>query len=420
MAHPSFKNGKRKPTPSLWSRFCHFFALGRLPKDVFYDVKRHNLGGGIGLTIVSALFGLLLAIAHAIRYPSGAGVGSAAFRSWIIALCASIFLFLTMAGLFAYLLFLKRKNPPDGLKWIVSMDLIPLILMLCGPGLTLIELKENGDGHCLILFAITAVAAFDVISLNPVYSLVLLGGVSASLYPYALRLDAPADAFLWSMDFWIFVLMAYALSVIRHTSACHAAEERVRIREMNDRLHLQSITDGLTGLKNRVGLHEDLEKITRQEGFMAILDIDDFKHYNDLHGHLVGDELLRLFARTLSKEFPGDTQYRFGGDEFVAFIPRSAGENPQVYLDRVNADLANVEIRGKKMSLTCEMGVAYVLSENVSDYWDALQKADDALIASKNDRNHRRFEKRERETAMSRLRKQLDQSEPNGKADDKR
>jgi diguanylate cyclase (GGDEF)-like protein len=85
--------------------------------------------------------------------------------------------------------------------------------------------------------------------------------------------------------------------------------------------------DPLTGVANRLRLEEDLEMVTRRDfdrsgGAALMIDIDRFKAYNDHHGHLAGDAVLRRVAATLADHTrPSDRVYRFGGEEFLVLLP---------------------------------------------------------------------------------------------------
>jgi len=103
---------------------------------------------------------------------------------------------------------------------------------------------------------------------------------------------------------------------------------------METNLELQRLTnvDGLTGVGNRRYFDEFLDAewkqaIRAQEPIsLLMLDIDHFKQYNDAHGHLAGDDLLRTVAQTVASSFrrPRDFTARFGGDEFGVILPQSA------------------------------------------------------------------------------------------------
>jgi diguanylate cyclase (GGDEF)-like protein len=97
--------------------------------------------------------------------------------------------------------------------------------------------------------------------------------------------------------------------------------------------------DGLTGLRNRAWMESQIERRLARNGplSLAIVDIDGFKAVNDKHGHLVGDELLRMFAGELqSASRATDLIGRWGGDEFILALDCSVAE-AKTQIDRLSA-----------------------------------------------------------------------------------
>src|SRR5919107_6424718 len=100
--------------------------------------------------------------------------------------------------------------------------------------------------------------------------------------------------------------------------------------------------DPLTGLSNRRALEEMLPREmarARRSGAplcVAIIDIDHFKVYNDTHGHLAGDEMLRACARAWDSALRGeDTIVRFGGEEFLVVLPDTGLEQAAEIVERL-------------------------------------------------------------------------------------
>ncbi len=101
-------------------------------------------------------------------------------------------------------------------------------------------------------------------------------------------------------------------------------KELDKLREENDRLKVLAYQDSLTGLLNRGAMEEKVSAALSDgiSGVFLMMDIDHFKHINDLHGHLTGDEVLQELARILGYLFfKKDLIGRMGGDEFAVFIP---------------------------------------------------------------------------------------------------
>jgi diguanylate cyclase (GGDEF)-like protein len=123
--------------------------------------------------------------------------------------------------------------------------------------------------------------------------------------------------------------------------------------EIRARLEHQARTDSLTGLFNHSVFYEQLlhalQEASRTHSPVAVLmiDIDDFKHVNDVHGHAVGDELLRFLAEVLRASVrPEDVVCRLGGEEFAVVMVGCAGEDAERVAERIKRRLADTEFPG--------------------------------------------------------------------------
>ena len=138
--------------------------------------------------------------------------------------------------------------------------------------------------------------------------------------------------------------------------------------------------DALTGLPNRRFLQElvprEMSRARRAELplCLAIIDIDHFKSYNDTHGHLAGDEVLRACAREWDGALRGeDTLVRFGGEEFLVLLPDTEPDQAAEIVERLR--------RETPMEQTCSAGLA--LWDRVESIDDLLRRADEALYLAK-------------------------------------
>ncbi len=143
----------------------------------------------------------------------------------------------------------------------------------------------------------------------------------------------------------------------------------------------QAVTDGLTGVLNRRGLlvMSDYVRADLARGHIAsvaLIDIDAFKQYNDEHGHLAGDEVLKEVADGLKAGLRGgDVIARFGGDEFVILL---RGVEP------IEAEAALLRVAESIPRVRCSFGVAGWQQDQTFD--DVLAEADRRLYAAKHAR----------------------------------
>ncbi len=153
----------------------------------------------------------------------------------------------------------------------------------------------------------------------------------------------------------------------------------------NQRLQQMAHQDGLTGIANRRRLDDFLAQAWQQARSAAqplallAIDVDHFKHYNDSHGHLAGDELLKALARVLAEGLRSerDLLARFGGEEFLVVMPATRiGEAMQV------AERLREQVSASALGTTISIGVASQVPDD-DDASALIAAADQALYAAK-------------------------------------
>ena len=184
-----------------------------------------------------------------------------------------------------------------------------------------------------------------------------------------------------------------------------AARQGEDLRNLAEDLREAARVDPLTGVANRLRLGEDLEMVAgrdvdRGDGAALMIDIDRFKDFNDRHGHLAGDKVLRLVAETIANNSrPADRVYRFGGEEFIVLLPGATIIDALAVAERQRVAVAALGIRTERAGrteddevVTISVGVAplgHGSSANPmsrADEW--LRAADIAMYESKvNGRN---------------------------------
>jgi sigma-B regulation protein RsbU (phosphoserine phosphatase) len=157
-----------------------------------------------------------------------------------------------------------------------------------------------------------------------------------------------------------------------------------------------AVTDPLTGLYNRrhftERLREELGRARRYgRGFsLLILDIDGFKEINDLHGHEVGDEVLRYLAGLLRQSVRlVDTVARIGGDEFVILLPETEQKGAEVVAERILTSLNTGPPVSGLSSVGGSIGIATCRAGKDADEGAILRAADGALLRAKREGKNR-------------------------------
>lgn len=147
--------------------------------------------------------------------------------------------------------------------------------------------------------------------------------------------------------------------------------------------------DELTRIHNRRYFTAELHRlfeVSRQSGrplSLVVIDVDDFKWYNDTYGHLVGDRILQDLARLLEDNSrAGDVVARFAGDEFVILLPNADLAGAREVADRLRQKVERASLaRGRARGLTISLGVASSGREDTPQ--GLFEHADQALYEAK-------------------------------------
>jgi len=158
----------------------------------------------------------------------------------------------------------------------------------------------------------------------------------------------------------------------------------------NDTLRNLAERDGLTGLFNRrhfdEALRAELLRNAREQRPLSLLlvDVDHFKHFNDTHGHLAGDECLCVVARCVGRcaGRPADLAARFGGEEFAVLLPCTDAPGALRVAEQVRvAVAANASENGTRVTVSVGAATLWPLPGTRPD--EVIAAADGALYAAK-------------------------------------
>jgi diguanylate cyclase (GGDEF)-like protein len=225
-----------------------------------------------------------------------------------------------------------------------------------------------------LLLAVSGLVIADIVIRNVVFVFIVpsYGGHEDFISSqYAFTMQAAASILVL-----MFALSALAATTLDTIAAHRDAAER----------------DPMTGMLNRRGFDRMVGERGRTEGAVIICDIDNFKWVNDTFGHGPGDEVIRAFAEMLQARMPeGGFAARFGGEEFVIFLPATPLASAADFANRVRLAFAAVDRKpigfdgepiGFDGKITASFGVA---GANPADHslYEQIARADKALYAAK-------------------------------------
>ena len=171
------------------------------------------------------------------------------------------------------------------------------------------------------------------------------------------------------------------------------ALERAEWQERATEFQLMSITDPLTKLTNRRYLEERLtEEVSRSKRYsypmsFLMIDIDDFKNYNDLNGHQAGDQAIQITAHNLKAALrSADVASRYGGEEFCILLPQTPLHEAIAIAERIRQRVANTDYaHGSTQPLgavTISIGIA-TFGKHIDSPESMIAAADRALYSAK-------------------------------------
>jgi len=170
-----------------------------------------------------------------------------------------------------------------------------------------------------------------------------------------------------------------------------AKQEMEQLRTELVKVKVSASTDALTGLLNRGAFDKALNNLIEEpdpsDSCLSILDLDHFKKVNDSHGHLIGDNVLKITAKLLKKYAdPHHHVARYGGEELAIVMPSTSLSKAVKISNQIREALANSRLKKKNGSesigkITVSIGISHLKQGDTAE--DLIMRADNALYQAK-------------------------------------
>ena len=151
----------------------------------------------------------------------------------------------------------------------------------------------------------------------------------------------------------------------------------------NENLEAASMTDALTGVRNRFALRRDYSRFENRDVHVMMVDLDDFKGINDRFGHSVGDHILQRMGAALAECFGGEWCYRYGGDEFLVVLPDVSEGDFLGMMEQMKRRLREIQLEDEKLPVHFSAGYVHGMCELSYDLRLMMHQADSNLYDAK-------------------------------------
>lgn len=347
------------------------------------DYRKDQARRGVLRSAVGLSLGPLLLLSFKV-----AGLTSFLTTADVVAVCVATLM------LVGFLLLVVERGAYHDLDWDPHFVYVPAFGALV---LFTLQLYLAPEIRVLVLFGwfvvLLFMAGFASFSGAVVLSTLMVAGYSAVIIHLNSRgfFNLLFEFALVVPFFLICIFTAFVLERMRRY--------RTEMKELRAELSLQARTDPLTKLPNRRRFEEtlnvELDRCRRYgDSFcVALLDVDHFKTYNDSHGHLAGDAVLRELGEVIRRQCrTSDLAARYGGEEFALIMVHTDAERGMETLERVRQVVETYPFVGQEVqpaeNLTISGGIA-AFPDHGEVPEDLIQCADEALYRAKDQGRNR-------------------------------
>jgi diguanylate cyclase (GGDEF)-like protein len=321
-------------------------------------------------------------------------ISAGRYSDAIVMLATGIFLFSVDWAIY-------KKHPVTGAAiFLLSLTLMLSYLIWVGSGIR--DSAVLGYSGVLIFAAMLGNKRLLLVLLSIMVT-VLMAIAYVNEYGIVLNQIEPINLATGTITIVILTVIGFAVWMLAHDyrgALDELARENERVKTAKSHIEHMAMHDPLTGLPNRIMAQHNFDSIFQkaqaQKQLLGIIfiDLDNLKPINDSLGHQAGDQILKEVAlRLLSYTKKVDLVCRYGGDEFIVFMPHinSADEVSQASLEILQLVSENYLYRNIEIFCTCSIGIA-LAPQDGEDLDTLIKKADIAMYHSKDSgRNSFRF-----------------------------
>ena len=241
-----------------------------------------------------------------------------------------------------------------------------------------ISLRDCAAGDGILIFLITQMWIFDMLLIPPFVSIILAGIDFTVFISLISHFFSPIEYY----EVIFFYITLIIINYFHYYTALQQTFEEENVIHDNEYLENISTTDSLTDVRNRAGLEADLSHYNSSDLYVMMMDIDNFKKYNDTYGHPTGDLILRTYAGGLLQTFGFHNVYRYGGDEFLVIKVMNSPEEFDDYLFRAKWIIRHTH-HDIPEETTCSCGYVYGTCNSDEDLQKMIRQADTYLYQAK-------------------------------------
>lgn len=288
-----------------------------------------------------------------------------------------VYLLLLLANLPNLFLLLWLKNNPQEAEFEIRTCFSNLAVNAFLSGLTLYSTQEGSSYFFELVLMMMVICVLPYYQRGRGFAL-----VASSLFSTMVIILTNHVQVAWqdAYDLFLFYVIGQACIVLRRHWFRESSWYNDILHRANGSLFVSSRTDELTGLYNRLALREDFPNYLKQEIGVAMIDLDDFKRFNDNYGHAYGDLVLTRLGRCLQKDWMSThlRSYRYGGDEVLIIASGMAEEDFVKKLQIFQSEYAKLN-RQLKEPATLSIGYATDRIDDEEELRAIIQRADDYL-----------------------------------------